>query len=160
MERPQDRNEGYPVQRQEFFEGRRVTPLNIRPGMIRLRAPSQTFRLFRARAAQQGEHRVSLGLRLSTSPQAHAAPSILSFQCRTRARPRTPLRSFSNSRFPPAASVRRAARERSGARRSRQDDDTRNYCFFSGIAGVAGGEPPVDLGPGVTPALFSKRCFL
>jgi hypothetical protein len=29
------------------------------------------------------------------------------------------------------------------------------YCFFSGVAGVAGCEPPVDLGPGVTPALFS-----
>ena len=29
------------------------------------------------------------------------------------------------------------------------------YCFFSGIAGVTGCEPPVDFGPGVTPALFS-----
>jgi hypothetical protein len=31
----------------------------------------------------------------------------------------------------------------------------KGYCFFSGVAGVAGCEPPVDLGPGVTPALFS-----
>jgi hypothetical protein len=29
------------------------------------------------------------------------------------------------------------------------------YCFFSGIAGVTGCAPPVDFGPGVTPALFS-----
>lgn len=29
-----------------------------------------------------------------------------------------------------------------------------NY-FFSGVAGVTGWEPPVDLGPGVTPAAFS-----
>ena len=27
--------------------------------------------------------------------------------------------------------------------------------FFSGVAGVTGCEPPVDFGPGVTPALFS-----
>jgi hypothetical protein len=32
---------------------------------------------------------------------------------------------------------------------------SKDYCFFSGIAGVAGCEPPVDFGPGVTPALFS-----
>jgi hypothetical protein len=31
----------------------------------------------------------------------------------------------------------------------------RGYCFFSGAAGVTGCEPPVDFGPGVTPALFS-----
>jgi hypothetical protein len=34
-----------------------------------------------------------------------------------------------------------------------------SYFFFSGIAGVAGCEPPVDLGPGVTPALFSEALF-
>jgi hypothetical protein len=33
--------------------------------------------------------------------------------------------------------------------------DKQGYCFFSGIAGVTGCEPPVDLGPGVTPALLS-----
>ena len=27
--------------------------------------------------------------------------------------------------------------------------------FFSGIAGVTGCDPPVDFGPGLTPALFS-----
>jgi hypothetical protein len=30
-----------------------------------------------------------------------------------------------------------------------------SYCFFSGVIGVAGWAPPVDFGPGVTPALFS-----
>jgi hypothetical protein len=29
------------------------------------------------------------------------------------------------------------------------------YCFFSGVIGVTGCAPPVDFGPGVTPALFS-----
>jgi hypothetical protein len=29
------------------------------------------------------------------------------------------------------------------------------YCFFSGVIGVTGCEPPVDFGPGVTPVLFS-----
>ena len=33
------------------------------------------------------------------------------------------------------------------------------YCFRSGI-GVTGCEPPVDLGPGVTPALLSDPTFL
>jgi hypothetical protein len=28
-------------------------------------------------------------------------------------------------------------------------------CFFSGVIGVTGCAPPVDFGPGVTPALFS-----
>jgi hypothetical protein len=32
----------------------------------------------------------------------------------------------------------------------------KNYCFFSGVAGVTGCEPPVDFGPGVTPALLSE----
>src|ERR1700690_3625617 len=32
---------------------------------------------------------------------------------------------------------------------------SQSYCFFSGVAGVTGCEPPVDFGPGVTPALFS-----
>src|SRR5271165_2869647 len=34
---PQDRDEGDPGQRREFFEGRRVAPLNIRLGIIRPR---------------------------------------------------------------------------------------------------------------------------
>jgi hypothetical protein len=29
------------------------------------------------------------------------------------------------------------------------------YCFLSGVAGVTGCDPPVDFGPGVTPALLS-----
>jgi hypothetical protein len=28
------------------------------------------------------------------------------------------------------------------------------YCFFFGVIGVTGCAPPVDFGPGVTPALF------
>jgi hypothetical protein len=30
--------------------------------------------------------------------------------------------------------------------------------FFSGVIGVTGCDPPVDFGPGVTPALFSSFC--
>jgi hypothetical protein len=30
------------------------------------------------------------------------------------------------------------------------------HCFF--VIGVTGCEPPVDFGPGVTPALFSSFC--
>lgn len=36
--------------------------------------------------------------------------------------------------------------------------DALAYCFFSGVIGVTGCEPPVDFGPGVTPALFSSSC--
>ena len=35
----------------------------------------------------------------------------------------------------------------------------KGYCFFSGVAGVTGCEPPVDFGPGVTPAPFSEAPF-
>jgi hypothetical protein len=38
----------------------------------------------------------------------------------------------------------------------RQDGRKQRYCFFSGVIGVTGCEPPVDLGPGVTPALLSE----
>jgi hypothetical protein len=33
------------------------------------------------------------------------------------------------------------------------------YYFFSGVMGVTGCEPPVDFGPGVTPALLSVEPF-
>jgi hypothetical protein len=36
-----------------------------------------------------------------------------------------------------------------------RQQQTLRYYFFSGIAGVTGCAPPVDFGPGVTPALFS-----
>jgi hypothetical protein len=35
----------------------------------------------------------------------------------------------------------------------------RGYCFFSGGIGVTGCDPPVDFGPGVTPALLSVEPF-
>jgi hypothetical protein len=35
----------------------------------------------------------------------------------------------------------------------------RGYCFFSGVIGVTGCDPPVDFGPGVTPALLSVEPF-
>ena len=33
------------------------------------------------------------------------------------------------------------------------------YCFFSGVIGVTGCEPPLDFGPGVTPALLPVESF-
>jgi hypothetical protein len=49
--------------------------------MIRLRAPSQTFRLFRARAAQQREHRGSLGYDFPHRPKLTPPPQF----CRSNA---------------------------------------------------------------------------
>jgi hypothetical protein len=39
------------------------------------------------------------------------------------------------------------------------DGCCRSYCVVSGIDGVAGCKPPVEPGPGVTPALFSEALF-
>ena len=54
--------------------------------------------------------------------------------------------------------IRRALQEGRGSTRPDPRRPRVPYCFFSGVIGVTGCEPPVDFGPGVTPALFSSFC--
>jgi Inorganic pyrophosphatase len=106
VERPQDRDEGDPGQRQEFLEGRQVVLLNFRLGIIRSRAPPPlriSSACFARRPRSDASTPASSGVPLSTllpssisafdaglltkcpSINAHATRFILSLKCRTRA---------------------------------------------------------------------------